>query len=705
MSNLNSLKSSVLFTKHGFLALLFTLLITILASHPAHAKKDEPISRELWQGITSSDLEILKKSAVAIKKGNYDKALRLAHKMRSEDKYDRKTSLADSLVDVILWHKFSGKIDPKNISFSDISRFAIDNPFYPSIAKLHHNVERVAIVNDIPYQSSSQYFKKNPAKTKQSKLYLLSSKITALAQSTDSEQEKSQDRKDIQKLLTDIWINENFSAEEEGNFLEKYRYQLSELDHVNRIKRLLWDGRTDSAARIRDFVNKDYQTLFSVTSTLEKKPPKHLDKIVHLVPWRLRSDELLTYRRILWYRSRDKMDDVNDLMLSLPDDSNFPEKWWKLRRLYGREMLKHKKYRQAYKLFSEHNLPTNASRFWEAEWTSGWIALRFLNRPKDAYVHFANLYRNVVQPVTLSRATYWLGMAAEAAGNKKQAAEWYKAGAKYPIFFYGQLSIHKHRLIDPLEAQNDIILPKNPEVTSKDIIKISQSRAAQAAFLLAITGDKKNSSKIFEWIVKNATTDGQIGVIMQLTNELKDKHLDAIIAHSAAKRNVFFIEDKFQIVKEVGNDEHAPLIHAIIKQESGFAPTATSHVGALGFMQLMPGTAKLVARELGIRYSKRKLTTDVNYNIRLGTYYIKKLINRFDGSEMLAIASYNAGPNATQRWINEFYDPRKEHDIDRVIDWIELITYAETRNYVQRIMENLIVYKYLMSRANYDAVQ
>jgi len=193
--------------------------------------------------------------------------------------------------------------------------------------------------------------------------------------------------------------------------------------------------------------------------------------------------------------------------------------------------------------------------------------------------------------------------------------------------------------------------------------------------------------------------------VMKLINEIGDRQLDAKISRVAAKKNVFFIKDKFQIVKEIANDEYAPLVHAIVKQESGFAPTAVSQVGAIGFMQLMPGTAKLVAKDIGIPYDKAKLSSDIKYNVRLGSHYIKKLIDRFDGSEMLAIASYNAGPNATQRWINEFYDPRKEKDLDKVVDWIELITYSETRNYVQRIMENLIVYKYLMSRANYDVVQ
>ena len=677
----------------------------------AEAPKETPreprflISQKLWRGITAADLEILKKATVAIENKHYDEALRLAQEMKSQKTGDKKISLADALTDVILWNKFSDKIDPKKVSFSDISRFALDNPFYPNLDNIRRNVERVAIANDIPYQTSAQYFSSNPAENRESKIYLLTSKINALARSKSPEEEKEKERKIIQELLVNIWVKENFSTAEEKEFLEKYKNQLSELNHVDRSERLLWDGKIEDAERINKFVNKDYQALFTIITELEKNPPKYLDKIFHSVPWSLRSDELLTFRRITWYRSKDKADDAIDLLLNLPSDSKFPEKWWNLRRLYGREMIKQKKYKHAYKLFSEHNLPKTSADFWEAEWTSGWIALRFLDKPKDGYAHFANLYRNVNQPVTLSRATYWLGMAAEAAGDKQQATEWYKAGTKYPIFFYGQLAIHKHRIIDPLNAQNDIILPKDPEITDSDMVRISQARAAQVAFLLAVTGDKTNAAKIFEWIVNNAKTDGQIGVIMKISNEIGDRQIDARISRIAAKRNVFFIKDKFQIVKEIADDEYAPLVHAIVKQESGFAPTAVSQVGAIGFMQLMPGTAKLVAKELGVNYDKQKLATDIHYNVRLGSFYIKKLITRFDGSEMLAIASYNAGPNAAQRWINEFYDPRKEKDIDKVVDWIELITYSETRNYVQRIMENLIVYKYLMSRANYDSVQ
>ena len=678
-------------------------------SSESEAKDAKPISHKLWRDLTEKDFEILKKVSAAIAEKNYDEALRLASQMKDGKKENSETSqekseFSEAVTDIILWNKFSGKIDPKRISFSDISRFTTDNPFYPNANEMRRNVERVAIANGIPYQISEKYFNSNPAGTTESKIYLAQSKINFLSISKLPEEEKVGAEKDAKNLISNIWVRENFSADDEKKFLEKYQNQLTEIDHINRIDRLLWDGKIDDAKRLMSFVNEDHQRLFTAVIDLQNSP-KYVDKIILSVPRKLRANEGLSYRRIVWYKSKDKIDDLLDLMLDLPTKSQVPEKWWSLRRLYGREMLKQKKYQAAYKLISAHNLPKTSADFWEAEWTAGWIALRFLDEPKDAYTRFENLYKNVSQPVTLSRGAYWLGMAAEGMKNKPLAVEWYKEAAKYPIFFYGQLAIHKHRALDSVGASSDIILPKDPDITGRDLAKISESRAAQAAYLLAITGDKTSASKIFEWIVNNAPTEGQIAVIMKLTNEIGDRQLDAKISRTAARKNVFFIKDKFQIVKEVVHDEYAPLVHAIIKQESGFAPMALSQVGAIGFMQLMPGTAKLVAKDIGIAYDKKKLATDITYNVRLGSFYIKKLIDRFDGSEMLAIASYNAGPNATQRWINEFYDPRKEKDLDNVIDWIELITYSETRNYVQRILENLIVYKYLMSRANYDSVQ
>ncbi len=701
--------------------LAFIVAAVLAFSFDAEAKDTRPITQKLWKGISANDLERLKKISLAIEHNSYDEALQHAAGIKERDVANasangnevavnhsdvikNKDGFSDAITDIILWNKFSGSIDAKNISFNDISRFVNDNPFYPNLSDLRRNVEKVAVANKIPYQSSEQYFKSNPAGTTESKIYLLQSRINFLARFKGSEEKKFELQKEITDFIATIWVKENFSAEDEKSFLAKYQNQLSEIDHINRIDRLLWDSKIADAKRIMSFVDEDYKKLFSAVIEMQNSP-KYIDNLILSVPRKLRGNEGLSYRRIIWYKGKDKLDDLLDLMVDLPSNSPYADKWWSLRRLYSREMIKRKKYKLAYVLAAKHGLQVTASDFWEAEWMSGWIALRFLNEPKEAYRHFEKLHKNVSQPVTISRATYWLGMASQAMGDMPKAIEWYKEAAKYPTFFYGQLGINKHRALDSIGAQYDIILPKDPDIMVSDMRHMAVSKMTKIAYLLAITGDKKNSSKIFEYIVDNAATHGEIAIVMRIINELGDRQLDAKISRNAARRNVFFIKDKFQIVKEVPNNEYAPLIHAIVKQESGFAPTALSHVGAVGFMQIMPDTAKLVAKDMGVAYNRNKLATDVRYNVSLGTFYIKKLIDRFDGSEMLAVASYNAGPNATQRWINEFYDPRREKDLDKVVDWIELITYSETRNYVQRIMENLIVYKYLMSRANYDAVQ
>lgn len=696
------------------ITLLFTLIfcqISLFQKANAAAITSK-ISNILWYDLSESEKEYLKKTYKLLEEKKYDEAMIYARELRSkiekssaENKVGSKSSFAEAITDLVLWKKFSSEnVNYKSISFSDISRFTVDNQFYPNIAQMRKNVEQIIIANDIPIEISQQYFLTNPASNAKSKLYFLDSKLDSLKRNKTSSSDKIKDVKELQALVAKSWENDDFSKEEEENFLNKYTTELTTLNHARRFERLLFESKTSEARRLLKFLDEDYQKLYDAVEQIQTSP-RYIDNLVASVPRYLRASEALTYHRILWLKSKNQVDDVLDLLMSLPKNSPYGEKWWSLRKLYGREMIKQKEFKNSYKIFQNHALNPSSTNFWEAEWSAGFVALRFLNKPTLAYPHFETLYKNVTQPVTLSRAAYWLGLAAEKSGDKNLAISWYKNAAKYPVFFYGQLAIHKHRTLDPVGSKGDIILPKDPDITGRDMTKISQMRAAQVAYLLKILGKDNDSAKVFEWVINNSATDGQVAVVMKIINEFNDRQLDARLSRVAARKNVFFIKDKFQIVREVSSDDYAPLVHAIIKQESGFAPTAVSKVGALGFMQLMPETAKLVAKEMGIPYDRTKLATDINYNIKLGSFYIKKLIDIFNGSEMLAIASYNAGPNATKRWINEFYDPRQTNDIDKVVDWIELITYSETRNYVQRITENLIVYKYLMSRTNYDEVK
>jgi len=672
----------------------------------------QQMSQKLWGGLKNYDVENLKNLSIAIDQNDHKKALEISKQMNL---VTQRSAFADAAIKIALWNKYSQTNDnlpDSNIAFGDISRFVNDNQFFPNIFDLRKNAEKIAIVNNIPYRFSRQYFQNFPATNTESKTYLLKSKISYLnfleANGQNLEQ-KNNLQKEIDGLMIDIWIHNNFSPEKEVKFLSNYGNKLTQESHIARINRLLWDNKNDDAKRIFYLVSVDYQKLFAAIEEIDKNP-KYIDKILASIPRSLRRSDVLAYKIIIWRKLRvanngADVKEVIDMLLDIPSSADNPDRWWSLRKLYSREMLKAKDYKKAYLLASKHGLKVNSVDFSDAEWTAGWIALRFLDKPKIAYDHFNNLYLNVTYPISLSRAAYWLGMSSQAMGDRQKAIDWYKIAIKYPTYFYGQLAIYKHRVLDSVGSQNDIILPKDPDILASDIKSMSKDDSLKIAYLLALMGDKKNSTKIFEYVVTNAKTDGEIAVVMRVVSEMDNKELSVKISKVAAKKNVFFIKDKFQIIKTIENDAYAPLVHAIIKQESGFAPSAFSSVGAIGFMQLMPATAEAVCKKIGLKYNRHKLANDVDYNVVLGSSYIKSLINDFDGSEILAIASYNAGPGASKRWINEFYDPRKTNDVDKVIDWIELITYSETRNYVQRIMENLIVYKYLMSRINYDEIK
>ena len=599
---------------------------------------------------------------------------------------------------MIDWHKYSRVSNIEDISFSNIEKFVNDNQHLQEIDSVKKNAEKIIMDQNLPYDRIAQYFALNDPTSKESKLYLLKAKIDFFQKSQLSELELEKINKDIHKEISKIWIEENFDKDEEANFLDKYHLQLNEKDHVFRIERLLMDDMISEAKRIIPLLGKDYKKLFNAAVDINYNK-KYINNIILSIPRKLRNNEALLYRRALWYKSKNMTEDVIDLLLKTPKDFNFSDKWWSLRNLYSRELLKNKEYKDAYNIIERSNLTKDSPKYWEEQWMSGWIALSFLDKPKNAYKHFSNLYNNVVQPITIARASYWLGRSMEEIGIESDALKWYKEASNYPIYFYGQLAINKyHNLAKKNNQKISINLPEIPNITAQDMLDISNSVDVQIAYLLLKQGKISQSIDLLESIIYNTKSKGQIAIIMKIVNEFSNRSLEVKLARIAAKKDVFFVKDSFQIIDKIKNNHNASLIHAIIRQESGFAKEALSSAGAVGFMQIMPETAKLVTKELDIKYDRKKLSNDIDYNIKIGSYYIKSLVDKFNGSEILAIAAYNAGPNNAYRWIDEFYDPREVgHDIDKIVDWIELITYYETRNYVQRIMENVIVYKYLLT--------
>ena len=428
------------------------------------------------------------------------------------------------------------------------------------------------------------------------------------------------------------------------------------------------------------------------------EPTKIISHLVKLTPKELRNNDAFLITQARYYRNKNKDKDVLDILFSLNNNFENEKYWWLYKHIYIRELLKSRNYEKAYKLASSYNGPKNID-YIDAQWLAGWISLRFLNKYDIAYNHFLNINRIVSYPLSVSRATYWLGRTAYAKGDEEDALRWYKLSSKYPTTFYGQLSHYAKYSILTQRGQEykDFILPSPPPITEEDIKNIDENGIVKLAFLYyKYEGKRDEASDIFKELISNKLNkDGEIAELIEAVQTLNNDRLLVALSKLASYKSVFFIDNLFPVLRMVKKDNpNIALIHAIIKQESGFIVQAESVVGAVGFMQIMPATAQVLCKQMKITYNKYKLQHDPQYNITLGSFYINQLIKQFNGSKILAIASYNAGPNATNRWIKEFWDPRDSTSMENVIDWMECITYKETRNYVQRILENLVVYEY-----------
>ena len=376
-------------------------------------------------------------------------------------------------------------------------------------------------------------------------------------------------------------------------------------------------------------------------------------------------------------------DDAFELLKDVPASSSYPEKWWVERSILARRLLEKGHITDAYHLASNNGL-TSGARFVEAEWLSGWIALRFLDDAKLAVKHFQRIRQTVKYPISIARAEYWIGRSMEKTKASRQAALSFAAASKQGTTYYGQLAAAR--------SGKTLTLAKTEIRPSPAEIKIFENdervRAIRMLYQLRETG----SIQYFASALMNQSDNPvRLVLVARLAEEIGRSDLAALAGRRSYRIAKPLPDIAYPVIGVPNGRTEKALLHALIRQESNFDHQAISSAGARGLMQLMPATARSVAKKIKIRYSLKRLTRDRSYNIRLGSAYLGGLLTRFDGSYVLAIAAYNAGRGAVNRWVRKFGDPR-DKNVD-VIDWIESIPYRETRNYVQRVMENLQMYR------------
>jgi len=484
-------------------------------------------------------------------------------------------------------------------------------------------------------------------------------------------------------------------------------------DHSARLDRLLWDNRRSAAQRQRDRLGQGRRALADARLRLMAQRGG-VDAAVDRVPSWLENDPGLYYERVRWRRRKDMDQDAAQLLLRYTGDLVRAERWWSEREILARRFLRDGDPAMAYRLVQKHGLTDVAKRA-HAEFMAGWIALRFLNDPHTAFGHFSTLYDLVSYPISRARGAYWAGRAAEAAGKKDIAKQWYRSAAGHSTTFYGQLAAdrlgmtnppptgHENR-IDATEAEaferDDLVrlvrlliglketrvpiagdeMPADPDHSPMTFLASLSDEEALIPFLRHIAWRSESAT---EWI-KAA----------QLARDAGRTEIAVYIARRAAQQGVVLRDLGYPTMAVAGDlPLDSALLHALVRQESAFDPAARSRAGARGLMQLMPSTARKIARELSIKgHSTRRLTDDPHHNLVLGSAYLEARLAQYEGSMVMALAAYNAGPHRVDKWLEENGDPRKS--LDAAIDWIEAIPFSETRNYVQRILETLPIYRW-----------
>jgi soluble lytic murein transglycosylase len=571
--------------------------------------------------------------------------------------------------DLIEWHRLRAGRG----SFDDTLAFLARRADWPGLPYLRQNSEP-----KLPYRRRMEevlaFFADQPPRTGAGSV-VYSAALDQLGRRAEAEE-----------VVVNAWRTQRLSTGDEAYFLERYRTLLKP-HHEARLDMLLWEGNASAAKRLLPYVSKGWQAL--ATARMRLRDGKNgVDKLIAAVPAALKNDPGLAYERFQWRIQRGMDDSAVELILSRPatvEGLGRPGYWGGWRRFYARWAMREGDTDTAYLLASAHAM-SEGDTYAELEWLAGYIALTYLEDPELALDHFRRFRIAVDSPISLGRAGYWEGRAHEAAGDAEAAAVAYAFGAEHQTSFYGQLAAERGGY------------EMSPDLTGAEpypdwsTAAFTRSSVYQAALLLQAAGERRLTARFLAHLAETQDPVA-MGQIAEAALTMGEPFATVIVAKRAVRYGAVLPRVYYPVIDLGVEDMPVPeeLALAIARRESEFLEEAQSGVGALGLMQVMPPTAREMAGDLGLPYSRQRLLQDPVYNATLGTAYLEELIEMFGPNMALVAAAYNAGPGRAERWIRELGDPRSA-GVD-VIDWIEHIPFDETRNYIMRVVESLPVYR------------
>jgi soluble lytic murein transglycosylase len=616
--------------------------------------------------MASAERALYRQALAAAEEGRWRKARALAQQGDH--------ALATKIVD---WLYYRQRGTPA--SFAEVAAFVDANPEWPWRGTLRRNAERSLPGTNFDDAEVLAWMERWPVLSPEGRAVL--GGILRRAGRND----------EGTGVLRRLWLEDDLPRRQEQALWRSHRALFSSEDNVRRLDRLLWTGELGAARRMLLRVNGAHRAVAEARIAL-RQSAGNVDTLIARVPETQAGNAGLAFERVRWRRRKGMDERAREILVKPPDDLVRPDLWWREGRIQVRRAIADGHITDAYRIASRHDLEDGGD-FAEAEWLAGWVALRFLREPATGLAHFMRMRAVVGFPVSIARAAYWAGRAAAAMGEPDEATAWYREAARHWSTYYGQLAMQT------LGEAAQLTLPPPPAVAIEDAEALQADEVAQAARLLVELGFPRLADPFVLHLEGRAETASQRELVAVLSLSLERTDLSVRVGKRAARAGIHLVPRTYPLVDlpQIDGVETA-LVLAIARQETLFRADAVSPAGALGIMQLMPATARIVARSIDLRFNRGKLLSDPAYNATLGGSHLANLIANYDGSYVLAVAAYNAGEGRVNRWMRANGDPRDD-DVD-VIDWVETIPFEETRNYVQRVLESLQVYRRVGPRSD-----
>ena len=633
--------------------------------------------------IVDKTLAALKDQNLSAKdKTNLKEAIRHAYRGRFSEARSRERAIKNAVARKLA-HWYRLRQGDVHDGAQKIEAFRKANPNWPNQSSLRRTAEQALFKASGTPKQTLAFFEATAPVTGFGKAALARAYL------------ESGNQAEASRLIKDAWRNHKIGKRHEATILKRFDGMIEDADHKARIDKLLYADRKaliGAAKRTAKLLDKQAAKKVEARAAVIRRS-KRAGKLLDGLPEAVKTEPGILFARIQWRRRNKKEEGAWELLLQAPKEPAELvdlDEWWIERRISCRNALNLGKYDIAYRIASEHG-PVSGKYYGEAKFLSGWIALRFLKRPKVANEHFLALRTAARGPKEVARAEYWLGRAANAIGNSRRAEEHFRNASLINHSYYGQIA---RRTINAHTGH--IQIATTPKITEETFTRLTSLDAAMAIGIVRKAGLERLTRLFYYQLARSLEEADEVALVAEIARHLDHVQASVRLSKIALNRGLAVVDyaypiDVFPDYKKLANPVEPALLHALSRQESEFNEKAKSRVGARGLMQLMPRTARAVARSYKIGYRRSRLTGEPSYNLMLGAAHLSDLLESYSGSYIKSLAAYNAGGGRVREWTEKFGDPNAS-DVD-AIDWVERIPFTETRKYVQKIITTMQVYR------------